>query len=337
MRRSVWLCLILSGGLLLLGHWRSLVSSPPVVQPPPALASLAVESRPIPPRVVDPFPRPAGLDTAIAFWRHVFGHWRRDHVVLHDDTHLGIVYEIVPLSKDRGSRIPQAEQRRIDQRQRHLRRTLQDLEYRVARQKTLSPDQQRLWELITESAGPAALPGASRRLRQQRGMRESFQRSVEAGRRYDRRLRQVFRDMGLPEDLAYLPHVESAFATRARSPVGAVGLWQFMPATGRQFLRITRTVDDRYDPLRATRGAARLFTEAYSRLQNWALVITAYNYGLPGMLRAMQVHGPDIEAIIRSYQSPSFGFASRNYYVEFLAVRDLMRHLPDYFPEEVKM
>jgi len=134
----------------------------------------------------------------------------------------------------------------------------------------------------------------------------------------------VFRDAGLPQELASLPHVESSFNPSAYSKVGAAGLWQFMPGTGKRFLRIDRAVDERYDPWRSSEAAAALLRENYRITGAWPLAVTAYNHGAGGMMRAVKQLGTrDISVIIDRYQSESFGFASRNFYTEFLAAHDV--------------
>jgi membrane-bound lytic murein transglycosylase D len=105
-----------------------------------------------------------------------------------------------------------------------------------------------------------------------------------------------------------------------------------MPETGRKFLRITETVDERRDPLVSTRAAARLLKENRRLLGNWPLAITA-NHGTEGIFRAIDVVGTrDLVEIIRRYQSPTFGFASKNFYAEFLAAADIARNSEVHFP-----
>jgi len=199
----------------------------------------------------------------------------------------------------------------------------------------LTREHRHLLHTIVRGAGKTALRGAGERVRVQRGMRASFLLGLKASGHHEQAFRQVFREAGLPEDLAYLPHVESAFTARARSSAGAVGVWQFVPETGRRFLRINNAVDERYDPILATRGAARYLAYAYAKLGDWGLAITAYNHGLSGMLRAKQQCGADITRIIREYDAPTFGFASSQYYAEFLAAREIVTNLSAFFPEGV--
>jgi membrane-bound lytic murein transglycosylase D len=146
-------------------------------------------------------------------------------------------------------------------------------------------------------------------------------------------MQTIFRAEGLPPDLVYLPLVESSFNVHARSSVGAVGMWQFMLDTGKKFLRIDDVVDERRDPLASTRAAARLLKENRKLLGNWPLAITAYNHGTEGIFRGINsVGSQNLEDLIRSYQSPAFGFASKNFYAEFLAAVEIAKNSETYFP-----
>lgn len=137
------------------------------------------------------------------------------------------------------------------------------------------------------------------------------------------RMEQIFSSLGVPTRLTRLPFVESMFNFKARSRVGASGIWQFMPSTARLFIHVNDLVDERNAPIKATKAAAQLLLGNFRDLQSWPLAITAYNHGRVGMQRAIkQVGSADIDVIIEKYQSPSFGFASRNFYSEFLAAAD---------------
>jgi len=129
---------------------------------------------------------------------------------------------------------------------------------------------------------------------------------------------------GLPSDLAYLPHLESGYNLRAHSRAGARGIWQLMPATARLMgLKVGRYFDERTDALRATHAASELLLDLYSDTGDWPLAITAYNYGQNGMARAIKLHGRDYLTVRTRHKSPLFGFAARNYYPSFLAVRNV--------------
>lgn len=281
------------------------------------------------------FPEPPALRPAVEFWRQVFGVWRGHQVALHDDKHLGVVYELIHVPGHLGESLTRGQQAYVQARKKTLIRNLAALERAVRYRRGLSRTQQGLLDLITRKAGRGAVHGASDRVRVQRGIRERFRKGVALSGRYDRLLRQVFREMRMPEDLALLPHIESSFVNHATSSAGAVGIWQFMPATGRTYLRMGSAIDERYDPVLAARGAARYLRNAYEDLGDWGLAITSYNHGVGGMMRAKRQFGPHIERIVANYRGRSFGFSSRNFYAEFLAARSILSRLPLYFPEGI--
>src|SRR5262249_30675666 len=120
----------------------------------------------------------------------------------------------------------------------------------------------------------------------------------------------------------------------AYSSVGAAGIWQFMRATGYRFMRIDSSIDERKDPIMATRAAARYFSDAYSRLGEWPLAVTSYNHGVSGLVRAVSTVGTkDLGTLIRKYDGTAWGFASKNFYAEFMAALEVEQRAAAYFPE----
>lgn len=139
---------------------------------------------------------------------------------------------------------------------------------------------------------------------------------------------KVLREKGLPDELKYLPIIESSLRPTATSHVGAAGLWQFMKPTGRMMgLKITRTVDERRDPLKSTEAAADYLAYLYERFGDWTLALAAYNCG-PGNVR---------KAIKRSGGKTTFWEIekylpreTRNYIPKFIAATYLMHYYYDY-------
>lgn len=280
------------------------------------------------------FPAPPALQPQITFWQNVYATWGRGQVALHDNRYLDLVYEVISLPGETGEGYTDDQKALLKARYENLKTALSQMEFKNAARAPLTPGEQALAARIqSSSGGPGAIAGASDRLRSQRGLRERFKRGLEISGRYDASFRQAFREAGLPEDLAYLPHVESSFQNHAASSVGAVGMWQFMPATARQFMIMNAAVDERRDPVASAQGAARYLGRAYNRLDSWPLAITSYNHGIGGMARAKGEFGDDIAAIVRNYSGSGFGFASRNFYAEFLAARNIARNPQRFFPE----
>ncbi len=280
------------------------------------------------------FPLPPALEPAVSFWSNVFGVWGRDQLALHDDTYLGVVYRIAPFPGPVAEGLTTAQRIWMRQQEANLASQLRNLAYKKTTGRALSMQEQTLYETIQKGGG--TLKGAADRVRSQRGTRERFLRGLEASGRYDRVFREVFRERGLPEDLAYLPHVESSFQIGARSSVGAAGMWQFMPRTARSYMTVTSAVDERLNPIAGAQGAAQYFADAYRQLGNWPMAVTSYNHGIGSMRRAQARYGNDFARIVRDYDAPSFGFASRNFYVELLAARRIAQAPEDYFPEGVR-
>ncbi|WP_245561901.1 transglycosylase SLT domain-containing protein [Lamprocystis purpurea] len=281
------------------------------------------------------FPVPSEIEPNVDFWRHVYGIWSRNQVAFHDDEHLGVIYEVVRLPDAGSDGYTESQKGFVRSRQQYHEDRVRELERRVTTNQPLSTQDKELLAKFERAGGTRALYGAADRVRSQRGLRERFRRGMEISGRYEKSFREVMRSAGLPEDLAYLPHVESSYQTNARSSAGAAGVWQFMPATGRIYMKVNNVVDDRYDPIISAQGAARYLSEAHNRLGSWPLAITSYNHGQGGMANAKAQYGHNFGHVVRNYKGKYFKFASRNYYAEFLAAREVAGNPSRYFPEGV--
>ncbi len=285
------------------------------------------------------FPQPAALRTQVKFWQKIFGVYSKHQIVFHDPENLARVYSVLDF-RDRAAAGESAlvldilMRDAIVRERERIRGVLLRLDARQGNTGGLDDEERKVWDLFGKDKDPRrfAVAADPARIRTQRGLRERFSEGVRISRRYLAEMEEVFRREGLPTQLTRLPLVESCFDIEAYSKVGAAGIWQFMPSTGRSYMAIGGVIDERRDPLRATRGAALHLKENFDALGSWPLAITAYNHGRAGVRRAVRETGSsDIGVIVKQYRGPLFGFASRNFYAEFLAALAVERNYKDYF------
>ncbi|MFZ0888944.1 MAG: lytic transglycosylase domain-containing protein [Candidatus Binataceae bacterium] len=273
------------------------------------------------------FPRPASVEPNVQFWVDVFTAYSVRDFIVHDRGQVWKIYQVLQLP---GEGAPTREE--SDGVNAYLRAKYSDMLTRLATGHQPDTYEERKVAELFRGQPLSAYAEAAQDLRVQEGLRERFKEGLLRSRYYWPSMERVFRAAGLPPELVTLATVESGFYQCARSSAGAVGIWQFTRATGRQYLTISSHVDERLNPSRETEAAAKLLRHNYEVLGDWPLAITAYNYGTEGMARAADEYDGDYSRIFQRYSGPHFGFASKNYYAEFLAALQVHRYEKEYFP-----
>jgi membrane-bound lytic murein transglycosylase D len=263
-----------------------------------------------------------GLENRIEFWKKVYTQYGTDDVIIHDRIHVNLIYDVATKG-DQDSKITT------------VRQALDEIRNNLETPEKLGNYAMQIRDAVMANGVPltdASLTDLQDNIHTQLGIKERFRDGVIRSGRYVEAFQQIFEKQGLPTEIALLPFVESSFENRALSNAGAAGIWQFTRGTGRLYLIVNKRVDERLDPAKATRAAARLMLDNYNALGSWPLAITAYNHGRGGMLRAQSELGSsDIRKVIAEYKGPQFGYASMNFYSEFLAAIDVYNNYERYF------
>lgn len=265
------------------------------------------------------FPSLSCLKDNVTFWKRVYDEVDVNQALIHDRDDLDKVYASVYLG---GS----YKQQRATMKtlREHYGRILNSLASKLDKPKSWNQSERNVARTFKPSElTRSRLKRAADNIRIQQGLKTRFNAGVQRSLKYLPTIKPIISSQKLPMDIAFLPHVESSFVNHAKSKVGAVGLWQIMPSTMKRLMG-RRSVSQRTNPKIATYAATKLLKQNYRATKSWPLALTAYNHGLAGVLRAVRSTGSnDLCKIIERYDSPSFRFASSNFYAQFLAARQV--------------
>lgn len=280
------------------------------------------------------------LKNRMEFWVKVYTQYSTSEGLIHDAKYPEIILEKLDFTADQNDFSTPAiakekrAKRRINDIKDFYKKLLLSIHKKQNDLDAMTDAEKRVYELYKGISEPNKFYNAAhnKRIRLQLGQKDRFMQGLYYSGRYLAMMEKIFRERGVPVEITRLPFVESSFNLKARSKVGASGIWQFMRSTGRFYLKINDTIDERNDPIRATEAAASLLLLNFDSLKSWPLAITAYNHGRKGLMRAVRKVGSDsLDDIIDSYRSRSFGFASSNFFCEFMAALHVERNAEKYF------
>jgi membrane-bound lytic murein transglycosylase D len=259
------------------------------------------------------FPTGPLIERKIKFWESIFNDYTSDQLVIHDLLQPDLVLGVVPFVK--GTKQSMNTYPKI------YDEAIADFVKLGMDAKALSPLHKRIWSAYAkDDRAQSRLLSGRVDLRTQLGLADIFHAAALRAQKYLPKMEKIFADHDLPIEITRLPFVESMFQIEARSKVGAAGLWQLMPSAAKPHLVVNRNRDERGLPLKATFAAAKIMRANYKALGTWPLAITAYNHGTNGVARGVkQIKSTNLADLILSYRSSTFGFASKNFYAEFLA------------------
>ncbi len=261
-----------------------------------------------------------GLENRIDFWKKIFTQYGKDDIVIHDRIHVNLIYDI-------------ADESNVDSKLSGVDHALKEIQADPDTTENLSLTAKQIRDAIVAADLPvtkSAIDQLIENVHTQRGVKERFRDGVVRSGKYVESFRRIMEGQGVIPELALLPLVESSFQN-AKSKAAALGVWQFTRSTGKLYMNINKKGDDRLDPLKSTHAAARLLNDNYRALGSRPLAITAYNHGRGGMVRAKSEVGEDLTKIIAEYRGPVFGYASMNFYSEFMAAVEVYQNYQEYF------
>lgn len=276
----------------------------------------------------------------IKFWQDIYTKYSSQHAIIHHAEYPEIVYEVLDFQNiNQDSSLSETK-----------KEELRNLQIRSAKERilfslnklaenddpsTLNSYDQNIVEIFKNLAHPPKYSQSAemKLIRFQLGQSDRMREAIEKSGKYLPMMEEIFRKEGLPKELTRIVFVESSFNVSSYSKVGASGLWQIMPYVAKGNLKINAQVDYRNHPVEATKLAAKILKYNYLVLGSWPLAVTAYNHGVNGVKRLIEINQTkDLYEIIDSgTHTNSFGFASRNFYYSFLAALEVEKSATEYF------
>lgn len=284
----------------------------------------------------------------VHFWFLIYTQFESSSVVLHDKTNLSLIYKVLDFSAlvkkglSRNTRYV-LQQKIANEKEDELRA---DLALLAKDPFSLTPESKKIYHLLKQAGIRVPVGKIERKnfflklrdnLRTQTGQKDFIRAGVKRSLVYQPFLKKYFMERNLPTELLAVPFLESSFNPRAHSKANALGVWQFMPLIASYFLpKRTLHIDYRSNVGVSSLSASWLMSENIKIMKSWDLAVTAYNSGTKHLLktkRELAVERVSLEAIIKHSDSQHFGFASKNFYSEFLALAHTLAYEEELFEE----
>ena len=283
------------------------------------------------------FEVPSEMTRRVHFWVKVFSHYTSNEYILHSTEYPELIFDIASISKSAKGREYRKLKRSVEVQFREKTKEYEKVlaELHSDPSNVNSHLKKKIVRELAHIDDANKYQKAGERFRIQKGQADSMRKGLTEFSAYAPHIFDEFRKQNVPTELSYLTFVESTFNKKAVSKVGASGVYQIMPRTGRPYLKINRKFDERRDPIKSAMAAAKILKTNYKvTKENWPLAITGYNHGAYGMRRASEKHKTDeLWQLIMQYQGKTFGFASKNFYAEFLAINYIIDNQKQLFSD----
>lgn len=282
----------------------------------------------------------------VNFWFMIYTQFDSSSVVLHDKNNLSIIYKVLDFSPLHEKKLSKntlyvLQQKLSEEKLKSLKKDLESLSKDPFSQ---SPDAKKIYRVLKHANIELPISKSDRSifftklknsLRTQTGQKNFIRDGVIRSLPYQGFLSKYFINRKLPKELLAIPFLESSFNPRAHSRVNALGAWQFMPLIASYYVpKRTNKTDYRSNVGISSLAAGFLLSENFQIMKSWDLALTAYNSGPKHLLktkRELAGNKVNLEAIIKHSNSQHFGFASKNFYSEFLALAHMLAYREEVF------
>lgn len=282
----------------------------------------------------------------VNFWFLIYTQFESSSVVIHDKRNLSLIYKVLDFSSLHEKQLSKNTIYVLQQKlsEEKISALKEDLENLSKDPYSLSPSAKKIYRILKQANVELPISKSDRsifftklkhNLRTQTGQKNFIRDGVIRSLPYQRFLSKYFKNRKLPTELMAIPFLESSFNPKAHSRVNALGVWQFMPLIASYYVpKRTNHVDYRSNVGVASLAAGFLLSENFKIMKSWDLAVTAYNSGTKHLLktkRELASANVNLEAIIKHSDSQHFGFASKNFYSEFLALAHTLAYREEVF------
>jgi membrane-bound lytic murein transglycosylase D len=297
-------------------------------------------------RVADVFPVTPYYYPNVNFWFLIYTQFESNSVVIHDKNNLSLIYKVLDFSSLHEKKLSKNTLYVLQQKlsEEKLNSLKEDLETLSKDPYLLNPMAKKIYRILKHANVELPISKSDRsifftklkhNLRTQTGQKNFIRDGVIRSLPYQSFLSKYFINRKLPKELLAIPFLESSFNPKAHSRVNALGAWQFMPLIASYYVpKRTNNTDYRSNVGVSSLAAGFLLSENFQIMKSWDLAVTAYNSGTKHLLktrRELASKKVNLESIIKHSDSQHFGFASKNFYSEFLALAHTLAYREEVF------